>query len=312
MKTAKKTKTSKAKPPAKPKAKTAAKAAAAKPAAMPAAAAAPASKPGAGRVYIGIGGWTFEPWRGVFYPDKLPHAKELSYASERLTSIEVNGTFYRSQTPATFRKWAGEVPPGFVFALKGPRFATNRRVLKEAGDSIKRFLDSGVTELGAHLGPLLWQFAPTKKFDAADFGGFLELLPDQYNGHRIRHVVEVRHDSFSTPEFTNLLRQFETPVVFTDHVRYPNIADITGDFIYARLQRGKDTIVTAYPQDDIDAWAGRLQAWARGGAPDDLPLVDARAKAAAKTGPRDVFAYVIHEGKVRAPAGAMALIERLR
>jgi hypothetical protein len=139
----------------------------------------PAPKPAAqsqkaSGIYIGIGGWTFEPWRGVFYPRGLPHTKELTYASERLTSIEVNGTFYRSQTPATFRKWASEVPQDFIFALKGPRFATNRRVLKEAGDSIKRFLDSGVTELGEHLGPLLWQFAPTKKFDAADFGGFLE------------------------------------------------------------------------------------------------------------------------------------------
>jgi len=185
-------------------------------------------------------------------------------------------------------------------------------VLKEAGDSIKWFLNSGVTELGEHLGPLLWQFAPTKKFDAADFGGFLELLPQSFDGHRLRHVLEVRHDSFSTPEFTSLLRQFKMPVVFTDHVKYPNIADITGDFVYARLQRGKDTIVTAYLQNDIDAWACRLQAWAAGGAPDDLPLVDAKSQAAAKAGPRDVFAYVIHEGKVRAPAGAMALIERLR
>jgi len=270
-----------------------------------------AEKAKAGRIFIGIGGWTFEPWRGVFYPKGLAHAKELSYASERLTSIEVNGTFYRSQTPATFRKWASEVPDGFVFALKGPRFATNRRVLKEAGDSIKRFLDSGVTELGEHLGPLLWQFAPTKKFDAADFGGFLELLPDKYNGHAIRHVIEVRHDSFSTPEFTSLLRTFKMPVVFTDHARYPNIADITGDFVYARLQRGKDTIVTAYPPQEIDEWAARLQSWANGGAPDDLPLVE-KPRTAAPSQPRDVFAYVIHEGKVRAPAGAMALIERLQ
>ena len=320
MKTAKKTKTTRPKRPAKAKAKTTAKTAAkaaavpaAKPATKPAAAKpAPASMPGAGRVFIGIGGWTFEPWRGVFYPDKLPHAKELSYASERLTSIEVNGTFYRTQTPATFRKWASEVPQGFVFALKGPRFATNRRVLSEAGDSIKWFLNSGVTELGEHLGPLLWQFAPTKKFDAADFGGFLELLPESFYGHKLRHVLEVRHDSFKTPEFTALLRQFKMPVVFTDHVRYPNIADITGDFVYARLQRGEDTIVTAYPQNDIDAWAARLQAWATGGAPDDLPLIDAKNDPKTKAGPRDVFAYVIHEGKVRAPAGAMALIERLR
>src|SRR5262245_19438883 len=158
-----------------------------------------------GQIRIGIGGWTFEPWRGVFYPKGLPHSKELTYASERLTSIEVNGTFYRSQTPATFRKWASEVPKGFVFSLKGPRFATNRRVLAEAGDSIKRFLDSGVTELGEHLGPLLWQFAPTKKFDEADFGGFLELLPQRFDGRTIRHVIEARHDSFRTPAFIALL-----------------------------------------------------------------------------------------------------------
>jgi uncharacterized protein YecE (DUF72 family) len=268
--------------------------------------------PKAGHIYVGIGGWTFEPWRGVFYPEGLPHAKELAYASERLTSIEVNGTFYRSQTPATFKKWASEVPAGFVFALKGPRFAVNRSVLKDAGDSIKRFLDSGVTELGDRLGPLLWQFAPTKKFDAADFGGFLELLPHTYDKRPMRHVIEVRHDSFCTAQFTALLRSFNLPAVFTDHAKYPNIADVTGDFVYARLQRGKDTIPTAYPPKEIDGWAGRLQKWAEGGEPDDLQRIDAPPKAKGKSKPRDVFAYVIHEGKVRAPAAAVALIERLK
>ena len=263
----------------------------------------------AGRIFIGIGGWTFEPWRGMFYPKGLAHTKELAYASERLTSIEVNGTFYRSQTPATFRKWASEVPPDFVFALKGPRFAVNRRVLKEAGDSIRRFLDSGITELGDRLGPLLWQFAPTKKFDPADFGGFLALLPKEFDRRPLRHVIEVRHDSFRTEEFISLLRKFAMPVVFTDHAKYPNIADITGDFVYARLQRGQDTVKTAYTPKQIDAWAGRLKTWAAGRMPDDLPRVDAAHKANAA--PRDVFTYVIHEGKVRAPAGAMALIGRL-
>ena len=261
-------------------------------------------------IRIGIGGWTFEPWRGVFYPKGLTHAKELAYASERLTSIEVNGTFYRSQTPATFRKWAGEVPKGFVFALKGPRFAVNRRVLAEAGDSIKRFLDSGVTELGEHLGPLLWQFAPTKKFDPVDFGKFLEALPEKYDGRALRHVIEVRHDSFKTPEFIALLRKFKIAVVYTDHDTYPNIADITGDFLYARLQRGEDEIPTAYPPKQIEAWAKRLATWAEGKQPADLPVVDGEAKP--KAAPRDVFAYVIHEGKVRAPAAAMALIENLK
>jgi uncharacterized protein YecE (DUF72 family) len=263
-----------------------------------------------GRIYVGIGGWTFEPWRGVFYPKGLPQAKELSYAGERLTSIEVNGTFYRSQTPATFRKWANEVPDGFVFALKGPRFTVNRRVLAEAGDSIKRFLDSGITELGDRLGPLLWQFAPYKKFDPADFEKFLEALPDKFDGRALRHVIEVRHDSFKTPEFIALLRSFKMPPVYTDHAIYPNIADIAGDFVYARLQRGKDTVPTAYPPKQLVEWSGRLQSWAQGKQPKDLPRVDAKHKP--KVAARDVFAYVIHEGKVRAPAAAMALIEKLQ
>jgi uncharacterized protein YecE (DUF72 family) len=262
-----------------------------------------------GAIYIGIGGWTFEPWRGPFYPKGLPHAKELAYAAERLTSIEVNGTFYRTQTPATFRKWASEVPNGFKFSLKGPRFATNRRVLKEAGDSIKRFLQSGITELGDRLGPLLWQFAPTKKFDAADFGGFLELLPANFDRQQLRHVIEVRHDSFRNPEFIALLRRFEMPVVYTDHVKYPNIADATGKFVYARLQRGKDTIRTAYPPKEIKAWAARLRELAEGKESDDLPRIAAPAER--RSSPREVFAYVIHEGKIRAPAGAMALIEQI-
>ena len=243
----------------------------------------------------------------MFYPKGLAHSKELGYASRHLTTIEINGTFYRTQTPATFAKWAAEVPDGFVFSVKGPRYATNRSVLKEAGDSIKWFLDSGVTELGSRLGPLLWQFAPTKKFDEADFGGFLELLPGKFNDRHIRHVVEVRHDSFKTPEFAALLRKFSIPAVYTDHARYPNIADVTGDFVYARLQQGDDKIPTAYPPKAIAEWGKRLAEWAAGGEPGDLPRVAASPKGKGK--PRDVFAYVIHEGKIRAPAGAMALIE---
>ena len=263
------------------------------------------------QIRVGVGGWNYQPWRGVFYPKGLAQAQELAYAASCLTSIEINSTFYGSQKPASFRKWAAAVPEGFMFSVKGPRFATNRRVLAEAGDFIKRFLDSGVLELGERLGPLLWQFAPTKKFDAADFGKFLELMPATAAGTRLRHVVEVRHDSFRTPEFIALLRKFATPVVFTDHARYPNIADITGDFVYARLQKGQDTIPTAYPAKELDAWAGRLRLWAQGKVPEDLPYVDA-VPAPRKIAPRDVFAYVIHEGKIRAPGAAMALIERLR
>jgi len=264
---------------------------------------------GTGRVFVGIGGWTFEPWRGVFYPKGLPQKDELAYAGARLTSIEINGTFYRTQTPATYRKWASEVPDGFVFAVKGLRFVTNRRVLAEAGESIERFLKSGVLELGDRLGPLLWQFAPTKKFDPDDFGAFLALLPKTLEGQALRHVVEVRHDSFRTPEFIALLRKHAIAVVLAEHDTYPAIADVTADFVYARLQKGKDEIATAYPTKELDKWAERFRDWAAGGEPGDLPKVDAEHKP--KKQPRDVFAYVIHEGKVRAPAAAVALIERL-
>lgn len=263
-----------------------------------------------GRIYCGIGGWTFEPWRGVFYPKGLPHAQELRYAGERLTSIEVNGTFYSTQKPATYAKWASEVPDGFVFSLKGPRYAVNRRVLSEAGDSITRFLESGISELGAKLGPLLWQFAPTKKFDEADFGGFLELLPAKIDGVPLRHVVEVRHESFCTPTFLALLRKFGIPVVFSEHATYPAIADLTGDFVYVRLQKGKDTVNTGYPPKALDAWAARARQWSSGDEPADLPRIAPASKAARK--PRDAFLYFIHEGKVRAPAAAMATIERLK
>ncbi len=267
-----------------------------------------ASNPATTSIHVGIGGWTFAPWRGVFYPEGLPHAQELGYAARHLTSIEINGTFYRTQTPATFRKWASEVPDGFIFAVKGPRFVTHRRELNEAGESIERFLNSGVTELGDRLGPLLWQFPPTKKFEEADFAGFLELLPKHFDGTRLRHVVEIRHASFCVPEFIRLLRRFETPVVFSEHATYPAIADVTGDFVYLRLQKGDDSVATCYPESGIADWAGRLRGWLAGKAPADLPHVD---PSPAKVKPRDIFVYFIHEGKVRAPAGAMALIEKL-
>lgn len=264
----------------------------------------------AGTIRVGIGGWTFAPWRGTFYPARLPQARELSYASTHLTSIEINGTFYRTQTPATFRKWAADTPDDFVFSVKGPRYVTQRSTLSEASESIKRFFDSGVLELGDRLGPILWQFAPTKKFDEADFARFLDLLPRDIAGRAIRHVVEVRHKSFCVAAFTALLRRFATPVVFAEHATYPAIADITGDFVYARLQKGDDAIATAYPDAGLDAWAQRLHRWAQGHEPDDLPRVDAGHPAPVQ--PRDVFAYFIHEGKQRAPAAAMTLIERLK
>jgi uncharacterized protein YecE (DUF72 family) len=260
-------------------------------------------------IRVGIGGWTYAPWRGTFYPKGLPHSQELAYASQHLTSIEINGTFYRTQKPATFEKWARETPDGFVFSLKGPRYATNRRVLAEAGESVTRFLESGPVALGEKLGPILWQFAPTKKFDEADFAAFLELLPKTFGNRALRHVVEVRHVSFCTPKFIALLRKFAIPVVYSEHATYPGIADLTGDFVYARLQKGKDELRTGYPPKALDAWAERAGTWARGGLPDDLATTAQPPRSKAR--PRDVFIYFIHEGKLRAPAAAEALIKRL-
>src|SRR5262249_45857974 len=205
--------------------------------------------------------------------------------------------------------WSSDVCSSdlFVFSLKGPRFTTNRRVLAEAGDSIKYFYNTGVLELGDRLGPVLWQFAPTKKFDEADFGKFLELLPREMDGRKLRHVVDVSHESCRPPAFAAWLRPFAPPVSSAEHGSYPAIADVAADFVYARLQKGDDNLKTCYPPKQLDAWAKRLQMWADGGEPDDLPRVD---KTKPKKAPRDVVAYVIHDDKHRAPARAMDVIER--
>jgi len=259
-------------------------------------------------IRVGIGGWTFAPWRGVFYPAGLPQATELQHASRRLTSIEVNGTFYRTQTPAVFRTWRDAVPEGFVFSLKAPRFATNRRVLAEGGPSIEKFLDSGITELGEKLGPILWQLPPTKKFDEADLAGFLALMPREHKGVRLRHALEVRHASFLTPALPPLLREHGVAVVYAHSEDYPEIADPTADFVYARLQRTAEDQETGYPPAELDAWADRVREWERGGVPRDLPSL---APPPPESAPRDCFVYFISGAKVRAPAAAEALIARL-
>jgi uncharacterized protein YecE (DUF72 family) len=251
----------------------------------------------------------YAPWRGTFYPKGLPQARELAHASRALTTIEINGTFYRTQKPESFRKWADETPDDFVFALKGPQFATNRSVLAEAGPSIERFFASGVLELKAKLGPVLWQMAPYKQFEPEDFAAFLALLPQRIDGKTIRHVVEVRHESFASPAFIELLRSASVATVLVDSARHPMIGDVTSDFIYARLQRTEDQVATGYNAAALDQWARRARAWAEGGAPDDLPTV--ASKAPVKTR-RDVFIYMISGAKVRAPAAAMALIARLK
>jgi uncharacterized protein YecE (DUF72 family) len=262
-----------------------------------------------GPIRIGVGGWVFEPWRGSFYPQGLPQKDELAYMARRLTAIEINSTYYGAQKPETFRKWAAATPDGFKFAVKGNRFCTNRRELAGAGAAIEKFFAQGVTELGERLGPVLWQFAPTKIFDAGDFEAFLELLPGQADGLELRHVVEVRHDSFRSPVFLEMLRRFGVGVVHAEHAQYPGIWDVCGDVVYLRLQTGSDEVPTAYPPRVLDGWADRLKAWAEGEAPRDLELVAPDQKVNGR--PREVFAFVIHEGKIRAPAAALALIERV-
>jgi uncharacterized protein YecE (DUF72 family) len=260
-------------------------------------------------IRVGIGGWVYEPWRGVFYPKGLTQARELSHASRNLTAIEVNGTFYGSQKPESFRRWAAETPDDFVFSLKGPRYATHRRVLAEGGESVERFFKSGVLELKAKLGPIVWQFAPTKAFDADDFAAFLALLPQSLDGRAIRHAVEVRHESFVTPDFIALLREHAVAPVLVDSDKHPLMADVTSDFVYARLQRTSETIETGYPPAALDGWAKRARAWADGKAPADLKPI---AKPVGGKEPRDVFMFMISGAKVLNPAAAMALIERLK
>lgn len=262
-----------------------------------------------GKIRAGVGGWTFEPWRGVFYPEGLRQADELSYAASKLTAIEINGTYYSTFKPDSWAKWRAATPEGFKFSVKASRFCTNRKVLGEMGESMERFLNQGLAELGDRLGPILWQFANTKKFDAADFEAFLKLLPAKQDGLPLSHVLEARHASFVHPAFVALARKYGTTICLADHASYPMIADVTGEIVYARLQTGSDDEPTAYKPGDLDRWIGRLKTYSEGGAPADLPLVDA-ANPAPKA-PRDVYAFVIHEGKVRAPAAAMAIIERV-
>lgn len=260
-------------------------------------------------IRVGIGGWTYAPWRGTFYPKGLKHAEELRFASRALTTIEINGTFYRTQSAASFAKWRDETPDDFVFAVKGHRAIVNKKVLAEAGEPLAWFLKSGIAELGPKLGPLLWQFAPFKRFDADDFAAFLGLLPESADGVRLRHVVEVRHNSFVVPELVKLLREHNVAAVVADSDDYPAIGDVTADFVYARLQRAEESIETGYDAKTLAQWAGRAKTWASGGEPDDVERLSPKPVGDIE---RDVFVLMINGAKVRAPAAAQALVERLR
>ncbi len=265
----------------------------------------PKTKP---RIRIGVGGWTYAPWRGVFYPEGLPQKRELEHASRKLTSIEINGTYYKLQKPDTFAKWHDEAPDDFVFALKGPRFVTNRRVLSDAGPSIERFFASGVMALEAKLGPINWQLMPTKAFDPVDFAGFLKLLPRRVDGRLIRHAVEVRHDSFRSADLVALAREHAVAIVLAGDSRYPQIADQTAPFVYARIMGTTDNEPLGYADAALDRWVDRARLLASGIVPTDLATVGRAARA--KTS-RDVFLYVISGFKVRNPAAAVAMIRRL-
>ncbi|AKJ31238.1 DUF72 domain-containing protein [Caldimonas brevitalea] len=261
-----------------------------------------------GRIRVGIGGWSYEPWRETFYPDTLPSREELHYASRRLTAIEINSTFYRAPGPEVYERWRSETPDGFMFSLKAPRYITHRKVLAEAGDSVARFLE-GAGRLGDRLGPVVWQLPPSKRFDTQDLSAFLALLPEQVAGLRLRHVVEARHDSFRVPEFLSLVRSRGVAVVYTDSPDYPNFADLSGDFVYARLMCSQPDLPTGYPDEDLDLWLDRARLWAQGQVAADLPRIDTTQDTGAA--PRDVFIYFINGAKENAPGAAGALLHRL-
>lgn len=260
-----------------------------------------------GRIRIGVGGWNYDPWRETFYPNDLPRDRQLEHASRRLTSIEIDSTYYGGKTPKIFRTWRDATPDGFVFAVKGSRFVTNRRVLAEAGPSMERFFQTGVTELKEKLGPINWQFARTKKLDPDDFGAFLALLPKSLDGVGLRHAVEVRNFSFRTPEFVDLARAHGVAVVVAGDSEFPMIADVTAPFVYARIMGTKEDEARGYPDEALKTWAERSQTWAHGASPADL----ATLRPAAQTAPRDVFLYVISGFKPRNPLAATALIEKV-
>jgi uncharacterized protein YecE (DUF72 family) len=239
-------------------------------------------------IRVGIGGWTYDPWRGVFYPEGLTQKKELEFASRALSTIEINGTYYSTFKPDSWRKWRDETPEGFVFSVKASRYCTNRRELAGAGESVARFMAQGITELGERLGPICWQFAPTKKFDAGDFGGFLRLLPREKDGLALRHAMEVRNPTFATPEFYDLAASEKVAIVYAAGDDYPEIDEPTGDFTYARLMSTEEDVEAGVTDEQLAALVSKVRQWASRG---------------------DVFAYFISGAKERNPAAAMALAE---
>jgi uncharacterized protein YecE (DUF72 family) len=259
-------------------------------------------------IRVGIGGWTYAPWRNNFYPAKLVQRRELEYASRQLRAIEINGTYYGAQKAATYAKWAAETPAGFVFSLKAPRYIVERERLADAGKGVNGFVHGGLAEMGDRLGPILWQLPPSRPFDGDDLDAFLEALPRELNGQPLRHVLEVRHPSFLDKRYVELARAYRVPTVFTDSPDYPSLADLTGDFSYARLMRSADEIPTGYAPAELDRWAGYACGWAAG---KDIAALPHVAALLPQTPPREVFVFFISAAKQHNPAAAMALQSRV-
>ncbi len=269
----------------------------------------PAAGGAAGRIMIGVGGWTYQPWRGVFYPPGLIQRRELEYASGKLSSIEINGTFYSAQKPQVFARWREETPAGFIFSLKAPRYATHRRALSSAGVAIERFIGGGLLELKEKLGPINWQLSPETSFDPDDFAAFLKLLPQSAAGRALRHAVEVRHESFRVAACVDIARHYGVALVIVTDSAYPQFSDLSAPFVYIRLRGTRAGEPLGYSSDELDRWAERARCWATGGIPEDLPPALALQQSAAG---RDVFVYFISGHKVSNPAAAQALIQRTR
>jgi uncharacterized protein YecE (DUF72 family) len=244
-----------------------------------------------GKIRVGIGGWSFEPWRGVFYPPGLRQKDELAYATSQMSAIEINSTYYSTQSAKSFANWAAAAPDDFQYSAKASRFCTNRKILAEAGPSIEKYLGQGLSELGDKLGPIVWQLAATKKFDPQDFGAFLDLLPEKLEGRKLRHALDVRNASFDDPAFIGQARSRGMAIVHSVHPEYPLIEADTADFVYARVMLAQEELEAGYSAADLDKWAEKAREWAADG--------------------RDVYLFFISGAKVRNPAAARAVIDRL-
>lgn len=267
-----------------------------------------AAVPAVDGIRVGIGGWVYAPWRDNFYPKGLVQRRELEYASRHVSAIEINGTYYGAQKPATYAKWREQTPPGFVFSAKAPMRIMQSRQLAKTGPQVEDFI-GGISELGDRLGPLLWQFDQGLRLERGSFTEFVALLPKEWDGRPLRHVLDVRDRAFVDADFVALAREHGMATVFTDSDQYPSFADVTADFVYARLMLAQSGIATGYAPEALREWASRAKAWAAGSEPDDLPRLSSES---ARPAPRrDVFLFFISAAKERNPAAAMALIDRL-